>query len=59
MKKFLWVLGGLAVLIGGASGYLFIGGHSPIEWSRTGYTESVAEASKAGRPVLLEFHNQL
>ncbi len=59
MKKFLWVLGSLAVLIGGASGYLFIGGHTPIGWSKVGYTESVAEASKAGRPVLLEFHNQL
>lgn len=59
MKKLLWVLIGLVVVVGGASGYLFIGGHSPIEWSKAGYTDSVAEASKAGKPVLLEFHNKL
>ena len=58
MKKLLWVLIGIGVLLGGASGYLFIGGHSPIEWSKTGYTGAIADAAKSGKPVLLEFHNQ-
>lgn len=57
MKAVKWGLLGLVVVIAGAAGYLFVGGKSPIQWSTLSYTEAVAEASKSGKPVLIDFHS--
>ena len=59
MKAVKWGLLGLVVVIAGGAGYLFVGGKSPIQWSTLSYTEAVAEATKSGKPVLIDFSSPL
>lgn len=55
MKVVKWGLVALAVAFAGIAGYLFVGGKSPIEWSKLAYTDAVAEASRTGKPLLIDF----
>ncbi|GEM_PF-3928613 len=59
MKVVKWGLLVLGLVIAGGAGYLFIGGKSPIQWSALSYTEALAEASKSGKPALIDFHHPL
>lgn len=59
MKVVKWGLLGLGVLVVSLACYLFIGGKSPIQWSSLAYTEALAEASKSGKPVLIDIYHPL
>ena len=59
MKVVKWGLLGLGVVVAAAACYLFIGGKSPIQWSTLSYTDALAEASKSGKPVLVDFYHPL
>ncbi len=59
MKVLKWGVLVLGVVLAGGAGYLFIGGKSPIAWSSMSYTDALAEASKSGKPVLIDFYHPL
>lgn len=59
MKAVKWGLLGLGVLVAGVASYLFIGGKSPVQWSTLSYTDALAEASKSGKPVLIDIYHPL
>ncbi len=59
MKVVKWGLLVLGLVIAGGAGYLFIGGHSPVQWSTLSYTDALAEATKSGKPVLIDFYHPL
>lgn len=59
MKALKWIVLAFGLLVCGYAGFMFVGGNSPIAWSRLSYTDAVAEAANAGKPLLIDFYNPL